>query len=395
MVIGEDFWIGKKISDYEITGFLGNGGMGIVYKAQDRERGKTAAVKTFPLEFEFSTNDIKRIKRELQITSALNKKSRHIVDIEFFGAFVEQGNLFPFYVMEYIPHSLPRKAKTLDEAVNIVYGAACGLKTTHDTREIEFDRSLKIFPDSPDMIHKNFNFIYDMPPWDIVNLLDNVDILYNEEKKIIKVPEGIIHRDIKPGNIRIASDRTTKIIDFGISELKKADVTNITGGGLVGTPLYMSPEQINGEEINTKTDVFSLGLVFYKLLTGVLPWRLEERNSYVDIIVFYNTNLLKNNKEALKQARPSSAEQKYDYMEIPEPIDDLVYSMLQPDGINRLEIRQVVNALEVYQKKPKKTEVLSFDDDETETYIHVLQSTSDEELPCETESIGCLESAIY
>jgi len=85
---------------------------------------------------------------------------------------------------------------------------------------------------------------------------------------------GVIHRDIKPGNIRILKNGTVKVIDFGVARIVETSTTQ--DGALFGSPSYMSPEQINGERLDGRSDLFSLGVIFYELLTGRKPFDADD-----------------------------------------------------------------------------------------------------------------------
>ncbi len=310
----KDPLIGQKISVYKITGKLGEGGMGTVYEGRDVNTNRPVAIKTVPADA--SEEEMQRFRRETQAIKGL--KHKNIVNIEQFGE--RDGK--PLYIMESLPGNLPEKARNLGQAVDIIYGSACGLETAHNTR----------------------SFIY-------------TD--HDGRKKEIEIPGGIIHRDIKPDNIRLASNEEVKVTDWGLVELKGAEVTKLSQTGMImGTPRYMSPEQITGEKLDAKTDVFSLGLVFYELLTGTLPWNMKKKN-VKEIQLLHYKKLLKYDKEALEQARPSYVKQKgLDKIDIPETIDDLVYIMLQPDRAKRPSMTHVLDILELYKKHPAQRSIV-------------------------------------
>ncbi len=104
---------------------------------------------------------------------------------------------------------------------------------------------------------------------------------------------GVIHRDIKPGNIMMTGDMDVKIGDFGIAQISKAGETQTQFMGLMGSPCYMSPEQVREEPLTSQTDLFSLGVVMYELLTGRSPFHSENFSSVVRKVLFHDPNPLR------------------------------------------------------------------------------------------------------
>ncbi|MEM4264013.1 MAG: protein kinase [Candidatus Woesearchaeota archaeon] len=296
--------LGKEIEGYVITTKLGQGGMGYVCLGENPETSAKVAVKSVlprsslpAVNAETYKNFVNRFIREAKVLSSLSKENKHIVKIMEAGEF--EG--LPFYVMEFLPKGIPAKAD-LEEAIRIIYQAGCGLEAAH-----------------------NAEFEY---------------VGHDGKKQQVR---GIAHRDIKPDNLRIAADGTVKVTDWGLAAIEEGEVTRLTKTGtIMGTPMYMSPEQITGEKADTRTDVFSLGLVFYKLLTGKLPWNLEKKS--VEEIQLLHVNLLSYAPELIEQARPSSIK-----TNIPETIDNIVYLMLQPDKTKRLNITDALDGLKAYE----------------------------------------------
>ncbi len=210
--------IGKNILHYKILKKLGEGGMGVVYLAEDTKLKQQAALK-FLHPYISANEDIKN-RFEIEALTAASINHPNITTI--YGIEKVSGEMF--IVMEYI------KGKELK---NIV-------QTYH----------------SPSM-----------PLSDIVNYAIQIaEGLEAAHKK------GIIHRDIKPSNIMITNDYKVKIMDFGLAKINEK--TNITKAGtIVGTVNYMSPEQIIGENIDQRSDIWSFGVVLFEILTGSLPFR--------------------------------------------------------------------------------------------------------------------------
>lgn len=227
---------GQKLVHYEIISRLGSGGMGEVYLAKDEKLHRLVALKTLPQTFSQVPQYLKRFQTEAKAAATLNHPNIATV----FS--VEEESDRPFIVMEYV------EGKTLNKLIG-----TSGL-------------DLKIFLE-----------------W----FIKIADALAHAHQK------GIIHRDIKPGNIMITTDETPKILDFGLAQIRKEtfDEDNSTFRTtppqlIFGTPSYMSPEQAEGKPIDARTDIFSLGIVMYEAITGVRPFQGE---SYPAII----SNLLK------------------------------------------------------------------------------------------------------
>jgi serine/threonine protein kinase len=209
--------IGKKFGPYEITGVLGSGGMGDVLRAQHCESGLEVALKILPREY-VATDEGKhlaRFKREIEQSSRLNHKN--LCKVYDYGT----ADGLHYYCMEVIEgielgdYIKERTFIDLDEVYHIIRQLSEGLAYLHD--------------------------------------------------------KNVIHRDLKPSNVFLKPDKTVVLADFGL--LKDMSEEDITGENTrLGTPTYMSPEQFQGTKIDTRTDIYQLGVVFYKLLTGETPF---------------------------------------------------------------------------------------------------------------------------
>jgi tetratricopeptide (TPR) repeat protein len=214
--------IGKTVGRYEVTGLLGAGGMGVLYKASDRQLDRDVALKFLPPQWSANEKFKQRFLREARAAAALDHPN--ICAIYEVGETAE-GQLFiamAHYQGETLHQRIARGPVGVDEALRLTAQAASGLAAAH--------------------------------------------------------AGGIVHRDIKPANLMVTEDGTVKILDFGLAKTAEAGLTE--SGMRLGTPAYMSPEQTRGEEIDGRSDLWSLGVVLYQMLTGKRPFR-GERNSTI------------------------------------------------------------------------------------------------------------------
>ena len=220
---------------YHIAEKLGEGGMGVVYKAKDVRLKRTVALKFLPPELTKEEESKERFIREAQAAAALthpNICTVHEIDEEEDKSFI---------VMEYVEgQSLKEKIKSgqveLEEVLNIAIQAAEGLEAAHK--------------------------------------------------------KGIIHRDIKSGNIMITNDGQTKIMDFGLAKVEGEPLIT-KEAKTMGTAAYMSPEQARGDPVDHRTDIWSLGVVIYEMLSGQLPFKGERETSMLYSIIHEEPKPLK------------------------------------------------------------------------------------------------------
>ncbi len=212
----------KSLGRYEVRGVLGKGAMGLVYDGHDSQLDRRVAIKTIltrNLDEATAKHYEMRFRREVRAVERLNHPN--IVQVYDFGT---EGDL-AYIVMEYI------QGRELKDMLDAKEGLELG----------------KIF----------------------TLMLELLDALHFAHEA------GVIHRDVKPANVMIDAKGHAKPADFGVARVteKEGDQGEATrAGAMVGTPAYMSPEQIQGQTIDRRTDVFSAGILFYQLLTGQKPF---------------------------------------------------------------------------------------------------------------------------
>jgi serine/threonine-protein kinase len=204
----------ERIGRYDILGLVGRGGMGVLYRGHDPSLERDVAVKMMHIDFTHDNSARERFQREARAVARL--QHRNIVTIHELG----EVDGTPFIVMELLggrdlDQMLKARARlTLAQKLDIVQQLCEGLAYAHE--------------------------------------------------------QGIVHRDIKPGNVRVLDDGTVKILDFGIARFTTSSLTQ--SGTVMGTPSYMAPEQIMGQPVDGRADLFSAGVLLYELLCGHRPF---------------------------------------------------------------------------------------------------------------------------
>ena len=214
--------IGSEISHYKILSLLGRGGMGEVYLAQDTRLGRNVALKLLPIEFTRDHERVQRFRQEARAASALN----HPNIITIFA--IDEVDGTHFIATEFIDgitlrQRLSDSTMNTNEAIDVALQIAYALAEAHAA--------------------------------------------------------GIIHRDIKPENVMVRRDGIVKVLDFGLAKLNASpeglQSFQTEAGKVMGTPSYMSPEQIRGMAVDTRSDIFSLGVVLYEMVAGRVPFAGE------------------------------------------------------------------------------------------------------------------------
>ncbi len=228
--------IAEQFSHYQILGPLGAGGMGEVYLARDTALDRRVAIKVLPARFTADAERLRRFTSEAKTASALNHPN--IITIHEIGQLETAIGSVPYLVTEFIEGETLRACLQagklpLTQALDLVLQIAAALAAAHQA--------------------------------------------------------GIVHRDIKPENVMVRPDGLIKLLDFGLAKLTEPTVPvaptaperaaamphgdSSASGGVLGTPRYMSPEQARGESVDTRTDIFSLGVLLYEMLAGAPPFK--------------------------------------------------------------------------------------------------------------------------
>jgi eukaryotic-like serine/threonine-protein kinase len=286
-----DIEAGTRVGKYEVQSLLGEGGMGLVYRALDTELRRPVALKFLPAEVAADPRRLERFGREALAASALNHPN--IITVYDIGQ-TEDGRRF--FATEFVDGSTLRvylKAHQLKlgEALDIVAQVAAALVEAHG--------------------------------------------------------QGIVHRDVKPENVMVRRDGYVKVLDFGLAKLTGGPAAGSvdteaatralapTGAGTVlGTVSYMSPEQSRGEEVDARTDVWSLGVLLYEVLTGHLPFRGKSTSHTIVAIQD-------------DEPPPLSA-----YLpDVPDLLQEIVSDALAKDREARLTTRQMLTKLQRLKRR--------------------------------------------
>jgi TolB-like protein len=217
---------GTRLGSYEITALLGKGGMGEVYRARDLKLKREVAIKILPDEFSRDTDRVSRFQREAEVLASLNHPN--IAAIYDLASDQSQFLVLEFVDGETLADRIARGPVSFEEIVNIAKQIAEALEAAHE--------------------------------------------------------KGVIHRDLKPANIKITVEGKVKVLDFGLAKVleEPAQMSNpsdsptlltaATARVLLGTPAYMSPEQVSGRKLDHLTDIFSLGVLLHEMASGRRPF---------------------------------------------------------------------------------------------------------------------------
>lgn len=268
--------VGQTIGHYQVTREIGSGGMGEVYLAQDTRLGRLVALKLLPTDLSKDEDRLRRFEQEARTASALNHPN--VCVIYEVGETEDDGH---YIAMEYIAGVTLRQHMTearlkLGEVLDVAVQIASGLAAAHEV--------------------------------------------------------GIVHRDIKPENIMLRRDGYVKVLDFGLAKLsvKPLPCTDSAApmvsreatdpGVIIGTVLYMSPEQARGKEVDARSDIFSLGVVMYELVAGRTPFEGETSTDVLAAIL---------DREPMPLARFSP--------DVPTELQRIAMKCLRKDGDDRYQ----------------------------------------------------------
>jgi serine/threonine protein kinase/tetratricopeptide (TPR) repeat protein len=285
---------GETILHYKVIKKLGEGGMGVVYKAEDTKLKREVAIKFLPRQVLSNAEERQRFEIEAQAAAALNHPNIATIHA------IEESDNEVFIVMEFINgtelgNKIKKESPVLEESLKIIEQIAEGLNAAHQ--------------------------------------------------------KGIIHRDIKSSNIMITGNGEVKIMDFGLA--KVGGTSMITKfGTTMGTTAYMSPEQARGDKVDNRTDIWSMGVLFYEMLTGKLPFKGD-----FDQAVIYS--ILNEEPESVISVKK----------DLPAQLDQLIWKMLKKDTDSRyksandfLTDLRVINNTKGQKSEDEKTiAVLPFD----------------------------------
>ena len=275
--------IGQIIKErYEILEVLGEGGMAFVYKAMDTQLERFVAIKTLKPNYVNQETFVERFRREAKTAANLN----HPNIVQIFDWGIEEE---PFFVMEYIEGntltSIIAKNRTISLSDVLFIGAqvASGLQAAHQ--------------------------------------------------------KGLVHRDIKPGNIMITPDGKVKVTDFGIVSLQNEESDITKTGSILGTASYISPEQAQGKPVSIESDLYSLGTVLYELIAGKPPFSGESPISTA-------TKHLTDKPEKLSNFRK----------DIPKGVENAVLKLLEKSTFDRFKSAEDLRAVLLQQRTSLQSE---------------------------------------
>jgi non-specific serine/threonine protein kinase len=277
--------IDKKILHYEIKEKLGEGGMGVVYLAQDTKLDRMVAIKSLPQRIAGNAEERERFKIEAKAAASLNHPNISTIHN------IEEIDDQLFIVMEYID----------GEELKSLVGA-------HRDAPLQMDSIIDY----------------------AIQIAKGLEAAHKK---------GIVHRDIKAGNIMVTFDGQVKIMDFGLAKIQGSEQLT-REGTTIGTAAYMSPEQASHEEVDTRSDIWSFGIILYEMLTGSLPFK----GDYEAAILY---DIVHATPESLQTVKP----------DLPGKLSEIVDRCLEKDKSKRYQaVSEIVEDLKSLQSDSKMLE---------------------------------------
>lgn len=289
-----DKYVGKKLDGrYEIQELIGVGGMATVYKAKDIKNNRTVAIKILKDEFSRNSEFIRRFKNESKAIAVLSHPNIvKVYDVSF-------GDVMQYIVMEYID------GITLKEYI--------------EQQEKSIDWKMAVY--FTNQILKAMQHAHE---------------------------KGIVHRDVKPQNMMLLQDGTIKVTDFGIARFSNTETRTMTDKA-IGSVHYIAPEQARGERTDGKSDVYSIGVMLYEMLTGQLPFQAD---SAVSVAIMQ----LQSNPKPPREINP----------EIPQGLEEITLRAMRKEPVQRYQsAEEMLKDLQKVNKKPEITFGYEYPEDET------------------------------
>lgn len=289
-----DKYVGKKLDGrYEIQELIGVGGMATVYKAKDIKNNRTVAIKILKDEFSQNSEFIRRFKNESKAIAVLSHPNIvKVYDVSF-------GDVMQYIVMEYID------GITLKEYI--------------EQQEKSIDWKMAVYFTS--QILKAMQHAHE---------------------------KGIVHRDVKPQNMMLLQDGTIKVTDFGIARFSNTETRTMTDKA-IGSVHYIAPEQARGERTDGKSDVYSIGVMLYEMLTGQLPFQAD---SAVSVAIMQ----LQSNPKPPREVNP----------EIPQGLEEITLRAMRKEPVQRYQsAEEMLKDLQKVSKKPDITFNYEYPENET------------------------------
>jgi serine/threonine protein kinase len=278
MIAKEMDLTGQNLSNYKVIEKLGSGGMATVYKAHELSLNRVVALKVLSSRLSDDEEYIKRFHREAQAAAKLN----HPNIVQIFAIGESEGT--HYFAMEYI------KGKSL--------------------ADIRMEKNV-------------------IPATEAIAIIKPVAEALGEAHKA-----GLVHRDVKPSNIMMDASGRPKVTDFGIAFVTEAKTKLTQDGSIIGTPEYLSPEQCEGKKVDGRSDIYSLGVTLYEILSGQTPYQ-------ADTPVGMLMKIIKGNFSPLNEVNPA----------VPESVVKVVEKMMETDPQKRYaDAGELVRALEEVEK---------------------------------------------